>query len=202
MCWIHLEDLLAKTVELDDTSWKLLEDIFLRRLEDFWKLFLQDVLKTSWNRVEEVLRTSQKCLEYVLKTYGLDEYIGLDQDVLKTSSEDVWLRRICSSWLRHLEDVLRTSSEDEDERRLEDVFIKTNVWWDTVSFVKLLFGCPTANFGLLSRGQSHSVDVNHCVFTFSTWRSLRISQRNCIHNPGQASSGIWTGYHPILITKC
>ena len=26
---------------------------------------------------------------------------------------------------------MKTSSEDEDERRLEDVFIKTNVCWDT-----------------------------------------------------------------------
>ena len=30
--------------------------------------------------------------------------------VLKTSSEDVWVRRICSSWSRHLEDVFKTSS--------------------------------------------------------------------------------------------
>ena len=29
-----------------------------------------------------------------------------------------------------LQDVLKTSSEDEDERRLQDVFIKTNVCWD------------------------------------------------------------------------
>ena len=62
-----------------------------------------------------------------MKTYGQDEYVPLDQDILKTSSED------------------------EDERRLQDVLIKTNVWWDTVGFVKLLFGCPTADFGLLSR---------------------------------------------------
>ena len=31
------------------------------------------------------------------------------------------------------------------------------------SFLQLLFGCPTANFGPLSRGQTHSPDVNHCV---------------------------------------
>ena len=31
---------------------------------------------------------SWKLLEDVLKTYGLDKYIGLDQDVLQTSSED------------------------------------------------------------------------------------------------------------------
>ena len=24
---------------------------------------------------------------------------------------------------------MKTSSEDEDERRLQDVFMKTNVWW-------------------------------------------------------------------------
>ena len=43
----------------------------------------QDVLKTSWKRLEEVL-----------KTYDQDEYIGLDQDVLKTSSEDEDERRL------------------------------------------------------------------------------------------------------------
>ena len=30
----------------------------------------------------------------------------------------------------------------------------------------LLFGCPTANFRPLSRGQPHSPDVNHCVLHF------------------------------------
>ena len=55
----------------------------------------------------------------------------------KTSSEDVWVRRIYSSWSRRLEDALKTSSEDEDERSLQDVFIKTNVCWG-VFFSKLL----------------------------------------------------------------
>ena len=102
------------------TSWRCLQDVFARRLED--------VLKTSWRCLEDVLKTScvlKMCwrrLENVLKTYGQDEYIGLDQDVLKTSSEDVRLRRTYSSWSRRLEDVLKTSSEDEDERRLQDVF--------------------------------------------------------------------------------
>ena len=87
---------------------------------------LEDILKMSWRRfsrrLEDVLKTSWKRLENVLKTYRQDEYIGLDQDVLKTSSEDVRLRRTYSSWSRRLEDVLKTSSEDEDERRLQDVF--------------------------------------------------------------------------------
>ena len=68
------------------------------------------VLKTSWRCLEDVFA---RRLEDVLKTYSQDEYIGLDQDVLKTSSEDVRLRRTYSSWSRHL----------------EDVFIKTNVCW-------------------------------------------------------------------------
>ena len=49
-----------------------------RRLQDVLKTCFQYVLKKSWN-----------CLEDVLKTYDQDEYIGFDQDALKTSSEDV-----------------------------------------------------------------------------------------------------------------
>ena len=35
----------------------------------------------------------------------------------------------------------------------------------------LLFGCPTANFGLLSRGKPLLLNVNHCVLTFLNCRS-------------------------------
>ena len=63
------------------------------RLENVLKIFLQggleDVLKileeVFARRLEDVLKTSSKRLEDVLKTYGQDEYIGLDQDVVKTS---------------------------------------------------------------------------------------------------------------------
>ena len=75
-----------------------------RRLEDALKTFLQDVLKSSWKRLEDVLNT-----------YGQGKYIGLDQDVLKTSSEGEWLKRIHSSKSRRLlktktKDVFKTSS--------------------------------------------------------------------------------------------
>ena len=98
------------------------ESTFARPLEDIFKMswrHFEDVLKTPSRRLEDVLKTSWRRLEGVLKTswrlaYGQDEYIDLDQDVLKISSEDVWLRRIYSSW----------------SRRLEDVFIKTNVCWE------------------------------------------------------------------------
>ena len=82
-------------------------------LENVMKMCLQDVLKMSWRRLQNFLKTSWICLkdvfqevlktfwrrfEDILKTYGQDEYIGLEQDVLKTSSEV------------------------KDERRLQDIF--------------------------------------------------------------------------------
>ena len=76
----------------------------------------------SWRCLEDVLKKSWRRLEDVMKTYVQHKYIGLDQNVLKMSSEDVRLRRTYSSWSRRL--------EDEDERRLQDVFIKTNVCWE------------------------------------------------------------------------
>ena len=79
-----------------------------------WRRVLQGVLKTF---LRDVLKMFGKRLEDVLKTYDQDEYIGLDQDFLKTSSENIWVRPIYSSWSRRLEDVSKMSSEDEDEWR-------------------------------------------------------------------------------------
>ena len=101
---------------------------------------LEKVLEMSWRqfsrRLEDVLKTLSKHLEDILKTYGQDEYIGLDQNVLKMkmSSEDARVKRTYLSWSRRLEDVLKKSSEDEDERRLQDIFIKTNVCWNLEVF--------------------------------------------------------------------
>ena len=111
------------------TSWERVNKNSLTLLyvlkKSWWRL--QNLLKTSWRCLEDIFA---RCLEDVLKTYSQDEYIGLDQDVLKTSSEDVRLRRTYWSWSRRLEDVLKTSSEDVRlrrtysswSRRLEDVF--------------------------------------------------------------------------------
>ena len=74
-----------------------------------------------------------------MKTYGQEEYIGLDEDVLKTSSEHVWLTQICLPWSRRLEDILKRSSEDKDQRhfsrRLQDAFIKRKFWWDYLVYL-------------------------------------------------------------------
>ena len=106
--WRCLQDVFARRLEdVLKTSWRRLEDVLKTFLQDVLKTSWQDVLKMSWRRLENVLKTSWRrfCktswrhlgktswrrLENVLKTYSQDEYIGLDQNVLKTSSEDVWL---------------------------------------------------------------------------------------------------------------
>ena len=100
--WISLEDILK-------TSWRCLEDVFARCLEDVLKTFWRRLGKTSWKRVEDVLKTYDQddylviiktswrlktSWRRLLKTYELGEYFLLDQDVLKTSSEEEDERRL------------------------------------------------------------------------------------------------------------
>ena len=92
------------------TSWR---HLWKTSLKMSWRCFS----KTSWRRLEnvlarrleDILKTFSKRLEDVLKACGQDENIGLDQDVLKTSSED------------------------KGERRLQEVIIKTNVCWEVIT---------------------------------------------------------------------
>ena len=81
--------------------------------------------------------------------YGQDEYIGLDQDVLKTSSEDVYF-----FWWRRLQDVFwggrrKTSSKllDQDECLLDYVVKQKIVISKTV--LKMVFQ-QIKVFGILS----------------------------------------------------
>ena len=107
-CWIRLQGLFTRTVwrHLCKTSWRCLEDVLKtswRCLESIFPRRLEHVLKTSWRLLG---KASWKRLEDVLKKYGHNENIRFDQG------------------------VLNTSSADEDDRRLQDVFIKRNVCWD------------------------------------------------------------------------
>ena len=92
------------------------------------------VLKTSWRHL---CKTSWRHLEDVLKTYGQDQYIGFDQDVLKKSSEDDFWRcktkanifvLIKMSW-RRLKEVFWRRIRKISSRCFQDVFFKTNVCW-------------------------------------------------------------------------
>ena len=98
------------------TSWRCLEDVFKRCFENVLKRSWSCLSKTFWRRFcktfwQNILKTSWKPLEYILNTYYQDEYIGLDQSVFKASCED------------------------KDKSSPKDVFIKTNVCWDTTSVV-------------------------------------------------------------------
>ena len=137
--WERLEDVFAR--HLCKTFWRCLEDVLARRLEDVFKTssrrledvfarLLEDVLKTSWRRLEDVLKTSWRRLEDIWLRRISWSWSRRLEDVFTTYSEDVWLRQTYSSQSRRIENVLKTSSEDEDKRRLEDVFIKTNVCWE------------------------------------------------------------------------
>ena len=117
----------------------------------FW-ICLENALKTSWRRVDknsltwwDILKTSSRCPEDIFarsfegvleRSWRRLEDVWLRricsswsrrlENVWKTSSEDVWPRRIYSSWSRCLEDVLKKFFEDKDERHLQDVFMTSS----------------------------------------------------------------------------
>ena len=130
-----------------DTSWRRLGDIFRKRLED--------VLKKSWRCLQDVFA---RRLEDVLKTYHQGEYIRLDQDALKTPSEDVWLRWIYSCWTRRLlktktSDVFKTSSRclHQDECFLGINLIKAKFNSYVFKIVKLIMKKSNTYIKFLTR---------------------------------------------------
>ena len=66
-------------------------------------MFLQEVLKTSSKRLEDVLKTPWRCF---CKSYWRHLQISWRR------LEDIWLRQIYSPWWRRLPDVLKMSSKD------------------------------------------------------------------------------------------
>ena len=105
---MRLENVFKRSLQnVLKTSWRCLEEVFPRRLENVLARRLENVLKTSSRSLEDVWarRLCWSWSRRLLKTYELDKYFRLDQDVLKTP------------WKR----LLKTKTKD--------VFIKTNVWW-------------------------------------------------------------------------
>ena len=94
-------------------------DIFIVRLEN--------VLKTSWQDQFPMRDTFWRHLENVLKTFwrGLQDVLTRPnfarcQDVVKMRDQVEYIRTDLIFWRQR-----RTTFS----RRLQDVFIKTNVWW-------------------------------------------------------------------------
>ena len=99
---------------------------------------------------------SWRHLEEVLKTYSQDEYIGLDQDVLKTSS-----RRLLKTWGwgKHIR-LLKTKKKDifrKSSRRLHQdecllgpshMHLPTLIMWQVV-LIFMLFVLSTQKFWLI-----------------------------------------------------
>ena len=125
-----------------------LENLLKISLQDVLKMswrYLEDVFKTSWRRLEDALKRSRRRFEDVLKMSWrrLENALKMSWRRFSNTSwrrlEDVWPIRIYWSWSRRLLETykyseyvcLEESSEDEDKRRLQDVFIKTNVCWVT-----------------------------------------------------------------------
>ena len=52
------------------------------------------------------------------------------------------------------------------------------IFCGTAEFFYLLLGCPTANFALLLRGQSHQLDVNNCMFDSLIQSKSHMEPRN------------------------
>ena len=99
-----------------------LENVLKTSLHNVLKMFWrrpEDVLKMSWRyledvfprRLENILDVSWRCLEDILNMCWKRL-----EDVLKMSSEEMYVKQSCSSW----------------SKRLEDVVIKTNVFWENI----------------------------------------------------------------------
>ena len=135
---IRLEKVL-KTSLLDvlRMSWRCLEDVY----KTSWrllKMFLQDVLKTFWGRLKDILA---RLLEDVLKTSWRHlgkMYVSAIrlEDVLKTSwkcLENVFWRHMSKV---NIFDLITTSWRCLLKTKIKDffktsyAFIKTNVCWD------------------------------------------------------------------------
>ena len=125
--------MLPRTLYLDSTSWKRLEDVlktFSKRLEDILNMSWRRFCKTSGRCVENVMKTSWqdvlvRRLKNVLKTYGQDEYIGLDQDFFWRRKAKANIFILIQDSSRRLQDVFWRRKTSW--RRLQEVFIKTNV---------------------------------------------------------------------------
>ena len=116
-------------------SWRCLEDVFARRLEDVLKTFWRHLGMLSWRRLENVLKTSWRCLE--------DVFARRLEDVLKMS----WRHLGKTSWRR----LLKTKTKD--------VFIKANVCW-----VKAFCSFGSFTFFVIHVGNNNFIKKDPSVF--------------------------------------
>ena len=127
-CWIHLKNVLKtpwRHVNENSSTWWYIWKTSWKGLEDVFKTSLQDVFKTFWRRLEDVFKTFLqdvlkkfwKCLQDVWPRWICSE-------VLKTSSDDVWLGKANLSWwkyneiLNYFSDTLTRKSSEVWSRQI------------------------------------------------------------------------------------
>ena len=141
---------------------------------------LVNVLKMSSRRLQGVFKTSSRRLEDVLKT-NISSWLRRLRNVLKTSSEDVWLKRIYSPWSRRLEDIFwRRRGKTSSSRWM---FAGGDVW---VIFSHLCFK-KTLNASVIYYFYIQHVAKEYCclgshwvVFTKTFHAALILASSNLI----------------------
>ena len=111
--------------------------------------------KKQWNLVIKLNKVAKK---YFLKIQITENTINKTKNVQKLYKLYFTKKDF------HCEQKFTKSRVTSSETTSINIF--NNYFVNFFFFFKLLFGCPTANFGPLSRGQPHSPDVNHCVLHF------------------------------------
>ena len=104
---IRLENVLKTSLQgVLKMSWRRLEGVLNAFFQDILKASWQEVLKMSWRHLEGVFKTSWRRLEEVWPKWKYWSWPRRLEDALKTSSEEVSLRRIYSSWSRRQDKCL------------------------------------------------------------------------------------------------
>ena len=96
-------------------------------LANILKMSWRHFCKTSWKHLEDVFaRRTEDFLKTSWRSMGKTNILVLTKTSWRRLENVFWRCMAKASMF-----VLKTSSEDKDERRLQDVFIKANVWWDS-----------------------------------------------------------------------
>ena len=91
------------------------------------------------------------------------------------------LKSRCNFTLRWLPDLGNTYLEQNLRlKTLDYLLFNPAVLFLFLSFY-LLFGCPMVNFWLLPSKQSHSPNVNHCIWVFSFWPRVGLGGAGSLH---------------------
>ena len=98
-------------------------------LENVLNISLQDILKMSWRRLEDIFKTSWRHMANMnILVLTKASWRQLEDIFWRHKAKGNIFVLMKTSW-RPLEDVFWRRRRKTSSRRLQDVFIKTNVCW-------------------------------------------------------------------------